>query len=83
MTAPSIKSGELHWDSKHEKLPFKPEDWSDLHAIHGGTTQGVGKRGAEKEKTVHELKKTEAGRKKLAEIEEEKLKKQFEEVKLK
>ena len=65
MAAPSIKSGELHWDSKHGKLPFKPEDWSDLHALHGGTTIGVAVRGAEKEKTVHELKKTEAGRKKL------------------
>ena len=41
MAAPSIKSGELHWDSKHPKMPFKPEEWSDLHAIHGGTTKGV------------------------------------------
>ena len=62
MAAPSIKSGELHWDSKHPKMPFKPEEWSDLHAIHGGTTKGVAVKGAEKEKTVHELKKTEAGR---------------------
>ena len=23
MAAPSIKSGELHWDSKHPKMPFK------------------------------------------------------------
>ena len=82
MAAPSIKSGELHWDSKHPKMPFKPEEWSDLHAIHGGTTKGVAVKGAEKEKTVHELKKTEAGRKRLAEIEKEKLEKQFQDVKL-
>jgi hypothetical protein len=31
---------------------------------------------------VHELKKTEAGRKRLAEIEKEKLEKQFQDVKL-
>ena len=83
MAAPSLKSGELHWDSKHAKLPFKPEDWSDLHAMHGGTTKGVAVKGAEKEKTIHELKKTEAGRKRLAELEKEKLEKQFQEVKIK
>ena len=82
MAAPSLKSGELHWDSKHAKLPFKPEDWSDLHAMHGGTTKGVAVKGAEKEKTIHELKKTEAGRKRLAELEKEKLEKQFQEVKI-
>ena len=63
----------MHWDSKHSKLPFVPEDWSDTHAENGGvTTAGVAIKGAAKEKTVHQLSKTEAGQKKLKEIEEAK-----------
>ena len=83
MSAPALNSRDRHWDSKHAKLPFKPEEWSDLHAIHGGTTKGVAVKGAEKEITIHELKKTEAGRRRLAELEKEKLEKQFQEVKIK
>ena len=68
--SPSIKSAEMHWDSKHPKLPFVPEDWSDMHAAHGGvTTAGVAIKGAKNEKTVHQLAKTEAGREKLKAIE--------------
>ena len=60
----------MHWDSKHPKLPFVPEDWSDMHAAHGGvTTAGVAIKGAKNEKTVHQLAKTEAGREKLKAIE--------------
>ena len=52
--SPSIKSAEMHWDSKHPKLPFVPEDWSDMHAANGGvTTKGVAVRGSGKEKTFH------------------------------
>ena len=71
--SPSIKSAEMHWDSKHSKLPFVPEDWTDTHAEHGGvTTQGVAVRGASKEKTLHQLSKTQSGQQKLKEIEQQK-----------
>jgi len=71
--SPSIKSAEMHWDSKHSKLPFVPEDWSDTHAEHGGvTTQGVAVKGASKEKTLHQLSKTQSGQQKLKEIEQQK-----------
>jgi len=71
--SPSIKSAEMHWDSKHPKLPFVPEDWSDMHAANGGvTTAGVAIKGAKAEKTIHQLAKTEAGREKLKQIEEAK-----------
>jgi hypothetical protein len=76
--APSIKSAEMHWDSKHSKLPFVPGDWSDTHAEHGGvTTAGVAVKGAAKQKTVHELAKTKTGQEKLKQLEQEKLKQQF------
>ena len=71
--SPSLKSAEMHWDSKHPKLPFVPEDWTDLHELHGGvTTKGVAVRGSGKEKTVHQLSKTDAGKAKLKEIEDAK-----------
>lgn len=59
----------MHWDSKHSKLPFVPGDWSDMHEIHGGTTQGIAVKGSSKEKTVHQLSKTQAGQEKLRQIE--------------
>jgi hypothetical protein len=63
----------MHWDSKHSKLPFVPEDWSDTHAEHGGvTTQGVAVKGASKEKTLHQLSKTQSGQQKLKELEQQK-----------
>mmetsp|Transcript_7116 Transcript_7116/g.18133 ORF Transcript_7116/g.18133 Transcript_7116/m.18133 type:complete len:130 (+) Transcript_7116:217-606(+) len=71
--APSIKSGEMHWDSKHGKLPFVAGDWDDLHAIHGGTTQGVAVKGTAKPKTAHEMAKSTVGQAKLKEIEQQKL----------
>lgn len=68
--SPSIKSAEMHWDSKHPKLPFVPEDWSDMHAANGGvTTAGIAIKGAKAEKTIHQLAKTESGREKLKQIE--------------
>lgn len=71
--APSIKSAEMHWDSKHSKLPFVPDDWTDTHEENGGvTTSGVAIKGRAKEKTVHQLAKTEVGQKKLKEIEDAK-----------
>jgi hypothetical protein len=71
--SPSIKSAEMHWDSKHPKLPFVPEDWSDMHAANGGvTTAGIAIKGAKAEKTIHQLAKTEAGREKLKQIEKAK-----------
>ena len=68
---PSQKNAQDHWDSKHSKLPFDFDDWSDLHKEHGGTTKGIGVAGG-KAKTVHELQKTEAGRAELARIQAEK-----------
>ena len=56
--SPSIKSAR-YWDSKHPKLPFKPEDWSDMHAVHGVTAVAV--KGSSKEKTKHELAKSQSG----------------------
>ena len=71
--APSIKSAEMHWDSKHSKLPFVPDDWSDMHALNGGvTTAGVAVKGSSKEKTNHQLSKTQTGQEKLKQIEAQK-----------
>jgi hypothetical protein len=68
--SPSIKSAEMHWDSKHPKLPFVAADWSDMHEAHGGvTTAGVAVKGAKADKTIHQLSKTKAGQEKLAAIE--------------
>ena len=47
---------QMHWDSKHPKMPFVPGDWSDMHELHGGvTTAGVAVKGAAHKKTAHEL----------------------------
>ena len=46
--APSIKNMQDHHESKHPGLPWEPEKCSDLHEIHGGTTQGVAVRGSVK-----------------------------------
>jgi hypothetical protein len=71
--APSIKSAEMHWDSKHSKLPFVPDDWSDMHALNGGvTTAGVAVKGSSKDKTNHQLSKTQTGQEKLKQIEAQK-----------
>ena len=72
MAVPSEKSGIAHWDSKHPKLTFDFAQWTDQHAVHGGTTQGVAVRGAAKDKSVAELQKTAAGREELARREREK-----------
>ena len=70
--APSEKTAVAHWDSKHAKLPFVFVDWTDAHAASGGvTTQGAAVKGG-KEKTVHELQKTAAGRAELARRQAEK-----------
>lgn len=45
--APSIKNMKEHWEAKHSKLPYVESDCViDMHAEHGGTTQGVAVRGA-------------------------------------
>ena len=73
MTASSLKSGEMHWESKHPKLPFEPERWTDLHELNGGvTTQGIAVKGAAHKKTVHELSKTKVGQAELERIAQEK-----------
>lgn len=47
--APSLSNMQLHWESKHAKLPFDPAACEDLHAKTGGvTTQGVAVRGSNK-----------------------------------
>ena len=70
--APSEKTAVAHGDSKHAKLPFVFADWTDAHAASGGvTTQGAAVKGG-KEKTVHELQKTAAGRAELARRQAEK-----------
>jgi hypothetical protein len=38
----------IHWDAKHDKLPFEEEKCIDMHSAHGGTTQGVSVRGSKK-----------------------------------
>ncbi len=49
MTAPSIKSMQEHWDSKHPKLPFDEAACTNLHELVGGvTTAGVAVRGSTK-----------------------------------
>ena len=69
---PSEKTAVAHWDSKHAKLTFAFADWTDAHAATGGvTTQGTAVKGG-KEKTVHELQKTAAGRAELARRQAEK-----------
>jgi len=67
LATPSQKNGSEHWESKHSKLPFNFDDWSDLHKEHGGTTKGLAVAGG-KAKSVHELQKTEAGRAELAKL---------------
>lgn len=42
-----MKNMKEHWEAKHSKLPYVEADCViDVHAMHGGTTQGVGVRGA-------------------------------------
>jgi hypothetical protein len=44
--APDLKSMKEHMDSKHPKVEFDAARYEDLHEKQGGTTQGVGVRGA-------------------------------------
>jgi len=46
--APSLKSMQDHHESKHPTLPWEPEKCTDVHAVFGGTTQGVAVRGTVK-----------------------------------
>lgn len=46
VAAPSITSMQAHHESKHPSLPWEPEKCTNLHAVHGGTTQGVAIRGS-------------------------------------
>eukprot|EP00386_Alphamonas_edax_P009028 GDKI01029671.1.p2 GENE.GDKI01029671.1~~GDKI01029671.1.p2 ORF type:complete len:101 (-),score=43.15 GDKI01029671.1:34-336(-) len=46
--SPSLTSMKIHHDAKHESVPWDPSKYEDLHAIHGGTTQGVAVRGSTK-----------------------------------
>ena len=48
VTAPSIKTMTDHHESKHPKLPFDEAACTNLHEVHGGTTQGVAVRGSKK-----------------------------------
>jgi len=48
LQAPSIKSMQAHFESKHPKLPFDPDACVDMQAIHGGSTQGVAVQGSKK-----------------------------------
>lgn len=46
VNAPSLTSMKIHHDAKHDKLPWDPNLYEDVHAKHGGaTTQGVAVRG--------------------------------------
>ena len=47
---PSLASMKIHWEAKHDKLPFEEEKCVDLHAVSGATTQGVAVRGSTKKK---------------------------------
>ena len=45
---PSLKNAEEHWENKHHKMgAFDGAAWQDTHAVHGGTTSGVGVRGGQ------------------------------------
>jgi len=71
--APSLKSAGEHWESKHSKIgPFEEGNWTDMHELMGGTTQGVAVKGSAHAKTKAELMKTDAGRAQLAEMEKAK-----------
>lgn len=47
-TAPDLKSMQMHHESRHPKEAWEPEKCTNLHEVHGGTTQGVGVRGSTK-----------------------------------
>ena len=69
--SPSLKSGCTGTQAPQAALRAGRLD--HLHELHGGvTTKGVAVRGSGKEKTVHQLSKTDAGKAKLKEIEEAK-----------
>lgn len=46
--APSLTNMQAHFESKHPTLPWEPEKCTNLHSLHGGTTQGVAVRGSNK-----------------------------------
>lgn len=46
----TVKSMQMHHESKHPKLPFEEEKLTNLHEVFGGTTQGVAVRGSTKKK---------------------------------
>ncbi|KAK9816706.1 hypothetical protein WJX72_003986 [[Myrmecia] bisecta] len=57
LQAPSIKSMEMHHESKHPKLPWEPEKCVNVQALAGGvTTQGVAVRGSTKKAKKDEKK---------------------------
>ncbi len=41
---------QVHFEAKHPKLPYEPEKVVDMHALMGGTTQGLAVRGSTKKK---------------------------------
>lgn len=41
---------QVHFEAKHPKLPYEADKVVDMHALMGGTTQGVAIRGSTKKK---------------------------------
>ena len=49
MAVPDLKTAEIHWNARHDKLPYAPDAFSNLHELTGGvTTAGVAVRGSVK-----------------------------------
>ena len=48
-----LKTLEDHISSKHPKETWDPTRYEDQHALHGGTTQGVGVRGGYSKEQHH------------------------------
>ena len=44
--APDLKTMQVHFEARHPKEVFDPEKCENLHEKFGGTTQGIGVRGA-------------------------------------
>lgn len=43
-----MHAAQIHHEAKHSKVPFLESDIINLHAVFGGTTQGIAVRGSTK-----------------------------------
>lgn len=47
---PDMKTMQVHFEAKHAKMPYEADKVVDMHAVMGGTTQGIAVRGSTKKK---------------------------------